>query len=226
MLLKIDIPAVACNKYTPQNKMSRIIQNAIGFISLDDYFQQTISRLRIHKSEEYQPNNILPDDISSISVASNLSIATTDALNEGILTEEPLTEEPLIEEPIEPLRVHVTIKPKKQDWNKWAKVNNLKDYQAFRVRYMGNTCKITGFWHDGRYVLTSERVAPIPPGREAEAKKKGWGVPIECDCPTRLVSLVKMSYGALINKGQSVSARPYELEMQLSYNRWIPVYKS
>ena len=121
---------------------------------------------------------------------------------------------------------HINQESKKQDWNNWAKMNNLKDYQTFRVRYMGNMCKITGFWHDGRYVLTSERVAPIPPGREAEASRNGWGVPIECDCPTRVVSLVKMSYGAPIIKGRGPSARPYELEMQLSYNRWMPVYKS
>jgi hypothetical protein len=221
-----------CDYYSPQTtKMSLIIQHIVGFTSLDNYFQQTISRLRIHKSEDY-----LPDDISSVTVASPLSTSTNDALNEGFLDddslieesliEESLIEESLIEEPIEPVRVHVTLKPKKQDWNKWAKMNNLKDYQTFRVRYIGNTCKITGFWHDGRYVLTSDRVAPIPPGREAEATKKGWGVPIECDCPTHLVSLVKMSYGAAINNGRSVSARPYELEMQLPYNRWIPVYKS
>ena len=202
--------------------MSRIIQNAIGFICLDDYFQHTISRLRIQKTEEYSTNDMLPDDISSITVASPLSIRSTDILNEAFFIEDELDEEP-----VEPVRVHVTLKPKRQDWNKWAKMNNLKDYQTFRVRYMGNTCKITGFWHDGRYVLTSDRVAPIPPGREADAMKNGWGVPIEWDCPTHVVSLVKMSYGASINnRGRGPTARPYELEMQLSYNRWIPVYKS
>ena len=202
--------------------MSRIIQNAIGFICLDDYFQHTISRLRIQKTEEYSTNDMLPDDISSITVASPLSIRSTDILNEAFFIEDELDKEP-----VEPVRVHVTLKPKRQDWNKWAKMNNLKDYQTFRVRYMGNTCKITGFWHDGRYVLTSDRVAPIPPGREADAMKNGWGVPIEWDCPTHVVSLVKMSYGASINnRGRGPTARPYELEMQLSYNRWIPVYKS
>ena len=221
--------------------MSQIIQNAIGFSCLDDYFQKTISKLRIHKSEDCLSDDILPDDISSVTVASPLSTSTNDALNEGFihddplieeslieesLIEESLIEESLIEEPVQPVRVHMTLKPKRQDWNKWAKMNNLKDYQTFRVRYMGNTCKVTGFWHDGRYVLTSDRVAPIPPGREAEAIRNGWGVPIECDCPTRVVSLVKMSYGAPINNGRGPSARPYELEMQLSYNRWIPVYKS
>jgi len=212
--------------------MSQIIQNAIGFSCLDDYLQQTISRLCIYKPQEYITDDILPDDISSITAASPLSVNTSDILNEAFLIEEPLLEETLleetpVEEPIEPIRVHVTLKPKKQDWNKWAKMNNLKDYQRFRVRYMGNTCKVTGFWHDGRYVLTSDRIAPIPPGREAEAIRNGWGVPIECDCPTRLVSLVKMSYGApLNNKGRGANARPYELEMQLSYNRWMPVYKS
>jgi hypothetical protein len=201
--------------------MSQIIQNAIGFSCLDDYLQQTISRLRIYTPQESITDDILPDDISSITVASPLSVNTTDILNEAFLIEEPL-----LEEPIEPIRVHVTLKPKKQDWNKWAKVNNLKDYQRFRVRYMGNTCKITGFWHDGRYVLTSDRIAPIPPGREAEAIRNGWGVPIEWDCPSRLVSLVKMSYGAPMNNGRGPNARPYELEIQISYNRWIPVYKS
>ena len=202
--------------------MSQIIQNVIGFSCLDDYLQQTISRLRIHKSEDYLSDDILPDDISSVTVASPLSVSSIDVLNEAFLIEEPL-----IEEPVQPVRVHVTLKPKKQDWNKWAKVNNLKDYQRFRVRYMGNTCKIIGFWHDGRYVLTSDRVAPIPPGREADANKNGWGVPIEWDCPTHVVSLVKMSYGAsLNNKGRGPNARPYELEMQISYNNWIPVYKS
>jgi len=201
--------------------MSQIIQNAIGFSSLDDYLQQTISRLRIYTPQESITDDILPDDISSVTVASPLSVSSIDVLNEAFLIEEPL-----IEEPVQPVRVHVTIKPKKQDWNKWAKVNNLKDYQRFRVRYMRNTCKITGFWHDGRYVLTSDRVAAIPPGREAEAIRNGWGVPIEWDCPTRIVSLVKMSYGAPINNGRGPSAKPYELEIQLPYNRWMPVYKS
>ena len=196
--------------------MSQIIKGVIGFTSLKDYFDRTIFKSLLQNSEVI---SVVPEDNSSVTVVTPLSVCATQAPIQDI---PPLE----LEEPIEPLRVHVTIKPKKQDWNKWAKMNNLKDYQAFRVRYMGNTCKITGFWHDGRYVLTSERVAPIPPGREAEASRNGWGVPIECDCPTRVVSLVKMSYGAPIIKGRGPSARPYELEMQLSYNRWIPVYKS
>jgi hypothetical protein len=193
--------------------MSQIIQGVIGFTSLKDYFDRTIFKSVLQKSEVI---SVVPDDNSSVTPQSACS------------TQAPIQDLPPleVEEPIEPLRVHVIIKPKKQDWNKWAKTNNLKDYQLFRVRYMGNTCKVTGFWHDGRYVLTSDRVAPIPPGREAEASRNGWGVPIECDCPTRVVSLVKMSYGAPINNGRGPSARPYELEMQLSYNRWIPVYKS
>ena len=217
---------------------SKLLQAIIGFTSLEDYLSRILipflgPSLKIKKpqlaSELAEPQLASelafelaePDDISCMQASLPSSVS---------MESEPIEVLPLntvqIERPLQAVKMHA-VRPKKRDWNRWAKSNGLKDNQAFRIRYKKEACKITGIWRGDKYFLVTDRVAPIPPGREAEAEKHGWGLPVIYDCPTRVVALVKMSYGApLINKGHGAAAQPYELEMLLPHGRWAAVYKA
>jgi hypothetical protein len=205
---------------------SKLLQALIGFTSLDDYQSHLlIPSLRFPKQAKADFEYAEPEDISAIEYSSSFSVSME---SEPFEDESPLNTAQVLQvvETLQPIRLQ-TMKHKKKDWNKWAKSNNLKDYQAFRIRYKKETCKITGMWRGDKYFLVTDLIAPIPPGREAEAAKHGWGLHIIHDCPTRVVALVKMTYGApLINKGHGASAQPYELEMLHAHGRWAPIYKA
>ena len=232
MAVKIDIAIIASNEY--QNKMlihSKLLQALIGFTSFEDYQSRILipslrlrlcvrERLPLPKEVDFEYAE--PEDISCIDYSSSIC---------GSMESEPfehdtIEQAPKVTEVLQPVRLQA-MKHKKKDWNKWARSNGLKDYQAFRIRYKKETCKITGMWRGDKYFLVTDLIAPIPPGREAEAAKHGWGLQIIHDCPTRVVALVKMTYGApLINKGHGASAQPYELEMLHAHGRWAPIYKA
>jgi hypothetical protein len=230
MVVKIDIAIIASNEY--QNKMlihSKLLQALIGFTSFEDYQSRLlIPSLRLYKKAKAESADFEyaePEEISAIEYSSSLSVSME---SEPFEDESPLNTAQVLQvvETLQPIRLQA-MKHKKKDWNKWARSNNLKDYQAFRIRYKKETCKITGMWRGDKYFLVTDLIAPIPPGREAEAAKHGWGLHIIHDCPTRVVALVKMTYGApLINKGHGASAQPYELEMLHPHGRWAPIYKA
>ena len=252
MAVKIDIAIAASNEY--QNKMlihSKLLQALIGFTSFEDYqsrFFIPSLRLRLRLPKEAESADFEyaePEDISGIDYSSSVCgsmesepiedkfIEDNAPIEDGstpiedqVIEHEPIEQAPKATEVLQPVRLQA-MKHKKKDWNKWARSNGLKDYQAFRIRYKKETCKITGMWRGDKYFLVTDLIAPIPPGREAEAAKHGWGLHIIHDCPTRVVALVKMTYGApLINKGHGASAQPYELEMLHAHGRWAPIYKA
>ena len=254
MALKIDIAITASNEY--QNKMlihSKLLQALIGFTSFEDYQSRFLIpslRLRVRerlplnkaKTESADFEYVEPEDISGIDYSSSVcGSMESEPIEDNALIEDGSTpiedgstpikdqvieQAPKATEVLQPVRLQA-MKHKKKDWNKWARSNNLKDYQPFRIRYKKETCKITGMWRGDKYFLVTDLIAPIPAGREAEAAKHGWGLQIIHDCPTRVVALVKMTYGApLINKGHGASAQPYELEMLHAHGRWAPIYKA
>jgi hypothetical protein len=236
---------------------SKLMQAVLGFTSLEDYYNRLlIAPLRLllkkAKTDALEFEYAEPEDISCIDSCSSLSVSmesepiedgstpfednasigdasiedANSPLNTVQMIQRQVIQRQVIERQLQPVRVQM-MKHKKKDWNKWARSNNLKDYQAFRIRYKKETCKITGMWRGDKYFLVTDLIAPIPPGREAEAAKHGWGLHIIHDCPTRVVALVKMTYGApLINKGHGASAQPYELEMLHAHGRWAPIYKA
>jgi hypothetical protein len=113
----------------------------------------------------------------------------------------------------------------RKNWPLWAMANDLKTGQRFRVRYGKDVASLRGLWENSNYFLCSERVAPTPAGREAEAALNGWGSPIKWHAPTHAVSLVKMSFGANVAPDKrGPSAVPYELEYLLPTGRWKEVY--
>ena len=128
--------------------------------------------------------------------------------------------------PINILTIRPVKKTPRRSWSKWAKVNNLKNTSVFRVRYKGTITPVRGEWQDQKYYLLSDRVAPIPVGREADAEKNGWGSPIKWDCPTHVVALIKMSHGAKLNKrGRAPDSSPYELELLRENGQYLGIYK-
>ena len=108
-------------------------------------------------------------------------------------------------------------------WPAWARAHGLGNDQVFRIKHKNQHVYLKGVWEGEKYFLTCPRIAPIPPGREAEAEKNGWGVPIKWDSPTHAVSLVKMSLGVPLEACKNSQA--YELEYLRGANVWQRVYK-
>jgi hypothetical protein len=112
-------------------------------------------------------------------------------------------------------------------WPAWARAHGLGNDQVFRLKHKSGYVYLRGVWEGNNYFLTSPRIAPIPVGREAEAEKNGWGVPIKWDSPTHAVALVKMSLGVALESGRQrrPQAQAYELEYLRGAHVWQRVYK-
>ena len=108
-------------------------------------------------------------------------------------------------------------------WPAWAKAHSLGNDQVFRIKHKNEHVYLKGVWEGEKYFLTCPRIAPVPPGREADAEKNGWGVPIKWDTPTHAVALVKMSIGVPLEACKNSQA--YELEYLRGANVWQRVYK-
>ena len=83
------------------------------------------------------------------------------------------------------------------------------------MRYKGRKTVLNGNWENGKYYLCGapDVIPPLPEGCSIEmARKHGWGVQIKWDCPTHAASLVKMAFGAKINKkGRGANASPRDV---------------
>ena len=108
-------------------------------------------------------------------------------------------------------------------WPAWARSHGLGNDQVFRLKRKDGHIMLRGKWEGDKYFLTTPRIAPIPPGREADAQKNGWGVPIKCDSPSHAVRLVKMSLGEPFEVCKRSQA--YELEFLRGTHMWQRVYR-
>jgi hypothetical protein len=138
--------------------------------------------------------------------------------------------DPAFDMPLQDMVV-MTIRPvpkaPRKVWPAWARAHGLGNNQAFRLKHKSGYVYLKGSWEGNKYFLTSPRIAPIPVGREAEAEKNGWGVPIKWDSPTHAVALVKMSLGVALEPGRQrgPEAQAYELEYLRGSHMWQRVYK-
>jgi len=122
----------------------------------------------------------------------------------------------------------MTIRPvpktQRKVWPAWARSHGLRNDQAFRLKHKTGYVYLRGTWEGDKYFLSCPRIAPVPQGRDEEAEKNGWGVPIKWDSPTHAVALVKMSLGD--DLVTSKKAQAYELEYLKGTHMWKRVYRS
>jgi len=142
-------------------------------------------------------------------------------------TLEEIAQTDFMDEQPEPLSFVMAIRPvpkaPRKVWPAWARSHGLGNDQVFRLKRKQGHIMLRGNWEGDKYYLTTPRIAPIPPGRDAEAKKNGWGVPIKSDSPSHAVKLVKMSLGEPLDL--CMRSQAYELEFLRGTRMWQRVYR-